>query len=84
MKMKSELPAARPKTTHERDLIASARRLVQAQLKRRTLRRQLAETDGIIRLTRKQIRALLAAAMNGDAQLPPRFAKYAGKKGKTS
>lgn len=68
--MHNELPPeAQPRFA--KDLIATARRLVNAQKRRRTLRRRLVETEGEIKIARKQLHAL-AASLAGD-QLPPRF-----------
>ncbi len=55
-------------------IIAEARRLVRAQERRKVLRRQLAEVDGVIKAARRNLRGLTAAPYPGDGndqQLPP-------------
>jgi hypothetical protein len=72
--MKNELPPeAQPR--HANDLIATARRIVHAEKRRQTLKRQLAETEGELKLARKTLRGLASALGSGE-QLPPRFAKF--------
>lgn len=44
--------------SHEAALVAEARRLARAQLKRLALRRQLREVDGEIKAAKKNLRAL--------------------------